>query len=182
MLFGNKINLRFVKEKDLKELLPLLETLPFKYDGFLDKIEPEHLFIEKFNKNGFWSEKDGMMLILDKKNNILGSLFLKKYDLYQSFDIKYAIFKEEDRNKGYVTEALSLFVAYIFSIKNVNRLQLSIPDYHRASIRVAQKCGFKFEGIARGAAFNKGKYIDLCIYSILRSECVNIEKIYENYV
>lgn len=182
MIIGENLNLKLVKEKDLKELLPLLETLSFTCDGFLDKLEPEHLFFEKFQKNGFWSEEHGMMLVVDKRNNILGALFLKKYDLYQSFDIKYAIFKEEDRSKGYMKEALPLFVAYLFSTKKINRLQLAIPDYHRASIAIAQKCNFKFEGIARGSAFNKGKYIDLCIYSMLREECENIEKLYATQV
>lgn len=179
MIEGEKVNIRLVKEKDLKELQPLLETLSFTCDGFLDKLEPEHLFLEKFQKNGFWNEKDGMMVIVDKKNNIIGALFFKKYALYQSLDIKYAIFKEEDRNKGYMKEALPLFSAYLFSTKKINRIQLAIPNYHRASIAIAQKCTFAFEGIARGAAFNKGKYVDLCIYSMLRDECQNIDQLYK---
>ena len=63
--------------------------------------------------------------------------------------------------------------------ESLSWLQLAIPDYHRASIAVAQKSGYKFEGIARGATFNKGQYVDLCIYSMLREECQNIENLYD---
>lgn len=180
MIIGKKINLRLVKEKDLGELQNLLETLSFTCDGFLDKLESQHIFLDRFQRNGFWGEKEGMMVITDKKDFVIGAMFMKKYDLYQSYDIKYAIFKEEDRNKGYTKESLSLFSAYLFSTKRINRLQLAIPDYHRASIAVAQKSGYKFEGIARGATFNKGRYVDLCIYSMLREECQNIENLYAN--
>jgi RimJ/RimL family protein N-acetyltransferase len=39
-----------------------------------------------------------------------------------------------------------------------------------ASRRVAEKCGFKLEGIARGAMFHRGQNYDLEMYSILRAE------------
>lgn len=182
MIFGKKIKLRLVKEKDLPKLLPLLEKTACRSEGFLDNLEPEHVLCSKWKENGFWQDSLGMMLIVDKKDNIVGALSFRKSDLYNYIDVKYIIFDEEDRGKGYMKEALSLFSAYLFSTKETNRLQLAIPDYHRASIAVAQKCGYKFEGISRGASFSKGKYIDMCIYSTLREECKNIDKLYENQI
>ena len=182
MIIGKKIRIRLVREVDLSELLPFLQESVYRFDGFIDKLEPEHILYDKFKKKGFWEEESGMMLIVDKKENILGALVFNKSDIYHAIDIKYAIFNEDDRGKGYMKEALCLFSAYLFSVKQINRLQLTIPDYHRASIAVAQKCGYKFEGIARGASFNKGKYIDLCIYAMLRDECKSIEKLYENEI
>ena len=180
MIIGTKIRIRLVKHNDLKELIPLLQASVYKFDGFIDKLEPEHILYEKFQQKGFWEETSGMMLIVDRKENILGALIYKSSDLYQSIDIKYAIFDEEDRGQGFMKEALSLFSAYLFSTKQANRLQLSIPNYHRASIAVGQKCGYVFEGIARGASFNRGKYIDLCIYAMIREECKSIENLCSN--
>jgi RimJ/RimL family protein N-acetyltransferase len=39
-----------------------------------------------------------------------------------------------------------------------------------ASKRVAEECGYKFEGVARGAVFHRGAYRDMEVYSILRQE------------
>ncbi len=77
-----------------------------------------------------------------------------------------------------MSEALNLFSIYLFATRKVYRLQLAIPDYHRASIAIAQKCGYTFEGIIRQAMFARGKYIDLCLYSLLRTECKNIERLF----
>lgn len=182
MIVGKKIKIRLVKQGDLELLIPLLQESIYKFEGFIDTLEPEHILYEKFQKKGFWEDKSGMVLIVDRKENILGALIYKSADFNNSIDIKYSIFEEEDRNQGFMQEALSLFSSYLFSTKQINRLQLSIPDYHRASIAVGQKCGYTFEGIARGASFSKGKYIDLCIYSMLRDECKMVDKLYEKSV
>jgi [ribosomal protein S5]-alanine N-acetyltransferase len=180
MIVGKKIKLKLVKEKDLPKLFTLLEQTSFRCEGFIDTLSPEHLLYEKWKQKGFWQEDNGIMLIVDKKENIVGALMFRKCEIYHQIDIKYIIFEEEDRGKGYMKEALLLFSSFLFSTKEINRLTLAIPDYHRASIAVAQKCGYKFEGISRGAYFSKGKYIDMCIYSCLRDECKNIDKLYEN--
>ena len=172
MISGEKIKIRLVKEKDLDELFSRLQNAAYRFEGFISKIEPEHIMREKFQKHGFWQKDSGMMVIVNQKDHVLGCLVYQNCDVYHAIDIKYAIFEDEDRGKGYMKEALKLFSSYLFAIKEINRLQLAIPDYHRASIAVAQKCGYKFEGIARGAAFSKGRYIDLCIYAKLRDEAI----------
>jgi RimJ/RimL family protein N-acetyltransferase len=180
MIVSDKVRIRLVQKKDLEKLIPFLQESVYSFEGFIDKLEPEHILYDKFIKNGFWEENRGMMLIVDRKENILGALLFNKCNLFHAIDIKYIIFDKEDRGRGYMKEALGVFVTYLFFTKQVNRLQLAIPNYHRASIAVAQKCGFKFEGISRGAAFSKGCYIDLCIYAMLKEECKNVEKINES--
>jgi RimJ/RimL family protein N-acetyltransferase len=51
-----------------------------------------------------------------------------------------------------------------------------VDPLNLASKRVAEKCGFKFEGIARGSFFHKGKNHDSEVYSILRDEVVLSEE------
>jgi RimJ/RimL family protein N-acetyltransferase len=58
----------------------------------------------------------------------------------------------------------------LFTIKKINRLELKIMPANTPSKRVAEKCGYKFEGVARGAMFHRGIYQDLEVYSILRQE------------
>ena len=109
-------------------------------------------------------------MILDSQERMLGYIKFKKKQFEDSFELAFFIFSSKDRGKGLMTEALNQFCSYLFTTRRVNRLQLSIPDYNRAAIAVAQKSGFVFEGIARQALFSKGKYIDLCRYALLREE------------
>jgi ribosomal-protein-alanine N-acetyltransferase len=52
----------------------------------------------------------------------------------------------------------------------IERLQMQIHPENLASKRVAEKCGFKLEGTARGALFHRGKNCDAEVYSLLRTE------------
>ena len=52
----------------------------------------------------------------------------------------------------------------------VHRLQLVIVPANAPSRRIAEKCGFTLEGIARGAFFNDGRSQDVLLFSLLRSD------------
>ena len=47
---------------------------------------------------------------------------------------------------------------------------LIIAEGNIASERVAQKCGFTYEGTARQAMFARGRHFDMKLYSLLRHE------------
>ncbi|NGX32778.1 MAG: hypothetical protein K1060chlam4_00830, partial [Candidatus Anoxychlamydiales bacterium] len=52
-------------------------------------------------------------------------------------ELKYIIFDEKNRGKGFMKEALKVFSSFLFYNRKINRLRFAIPDYHRASIAVA---------------------------------------------
>ncbi len=174
MIEGSKINIRMLCEKEVDLYFYLCRDFFFKESCFFSPayLSSKHSFLEKFKENALWGELEGVALIVDKEDekNIIGSLWFQKAPAFDAFEISYAIFKKENRGNGFMGNALFLFTSYLFYTKKINRLQLYIPDYNRAALSVAKKCGYIFEGIARKAFFNKGKYIDVCLYSILREE------------
>ncbi|NGX55918.1 MAG: putative ribosomal N-acetyltransferase YdaF [Candidatus Anoxychlamydiales bacterium] len=178
MIESHLLKIRPIKEKDLDVLYALLEQSILKNEFFPKNIESEYKFKRNFLENGLWDENDASTIITNLKDEIIGMITYQRAALIDALEIKYIIFNEKNRGRGFMKEALNLFSKYLFSTKQINRLQLAIPDYHRASIAVAQKCGYIFEGIARGALFSKGSYLDLCIYSMLRDESKNIDKLF----
>jgi ribosomal-protein-alanine N-acetyltransferase len=80
------------------------------------------------------------------------------------------VFDPHHRGQGIMTEALSLCVDYLFQSTKIHRVQLIIAEGNIASERVAQKCGFTYEGTARQAMFARGRHSDMKIYSLLRHE------------
>lgn len=177
MLTGMNIELRTVKEADLTELYLFFASIRMKGEYLSSELLSEHQFRLNFYETGFWSEEKGT-LVVTLRGQVVGAIWFERQMFFDCLDLHFYIFKFEDRRKGYMKEALSLFSSYLFATKKIQRLQISIPDYSKSSLRLAQKCGFQFEGIARSALFHRGIYLDLCIYSLLRSECKDIGNIY----
>lgn len=169
MIEGKNIQLRTVKEKDLPDLYFFLDSIRLKGEYLPGIVLSEHQLKNDFFQTGFWEETKGTILICVKER-LYGAIWFEKQPLLDCLDLHFYIFRPEDRGKGVMSEALPLFCSYLFDTKKIHRLQISIPDYSKAALRIAQKSRFQFEGIARGSFFQKGQYLDLCIYSLLRSD------------
>lgn len=57
-----------------------------------------------------------------------------------------------------------------FNTYDLHRIQVEIPDYQTGTLRAARKLGFVDEGVKREAALKRGKWVDVLILSMLRSE------------
>lgn len=73
-------------------------------------------------------------------------------------------------NKGIMTEALREVIRYSFAECGIHRLEAQHETTNPASGAVMRKCGMRHEGTLRGRLNNKGKYVDVELYSILRDE------------
>ncbi|MHA1706599.1 MAG: GNAT family N-acetyltransferase, partial [Promethearchaeota archaeon] len=65
---------------------------------------------------------------------------------------------------------LKLLINHIFSNYEFERIELDVFEYNLRAIRCYEKIGFVKEGIKRNAIFKKGKYQNIVMMSILRSE------------
>jgi len=71
-------------------------------------------------------------------------------------------------NKGIMTKALPAFAQLVADQLGIIRLEATIFDYNTSSIRVAEKCGFNYEGTLKKAYFKDGKYIDGKLYALVK--------------
>jgi len=171
MIMGSKVILRTIREADLDTLFDLMSDIRNRGEYFPRHLRPESLTKKEFRETGFWSKTKGSLLICDLENRIVGQIyFFKEPSYYNGLELGYILYDEESRNQGYVSEAVSLLLDFLYSTKNINRIQVLILSANIASKRVAEKCGFKFEGIARGAVFHNGANRDVEVHSILREE------------
>ncbi len=84
-------------------------------------------------------------------------------------EIGYWIGKEFE-GKGIVTTACREMITYAFQDLRMNRIDLrSMVNNHR-SRAVAERLGFKLEGILRQQAILRGEPLDMAMYSLLRDE------------
>ncbi len=74
-------------------------------------------------------------------------------------------------NKGIMTEAAKAVTDYLFAEVGVNRIEISHAVKNPASGRVAQKCGYEYEGTRREFfKTSAGEFLDSAFYGIIRSD------------
>lgn len=173
MLVGEKVTLRPVLEKDLDTLYDFHIQVDNRGSYYPRSILSQPVFRKQFQEDGFWSKDEGTLLIVDSAGTILGHIeFFKTVNYLDEYELSYRIYDPAQRGKGYMSEALRMMVRYLFETKQVNRIRLMIHPENAPSRRLAEKCGFKFEGIARGAWYNNGRHHDLTVYAILHDEVI----------
>jgi RimJ/RimL family protein N-acetyltransferase len=80
--------------------------------------------------------------------------------------------KRDARGGGVATRALRLVASWALAQPGVKRLQLRADTENEASWRVAEKAGFRREGVLRAARYNPrlGRRSDFALYSLLPGE------------
>jgi RimJ/RimL family protein N-acetyltransferase len=63
----------------------------------------------------------------------------------------------EARGRGVATRALALAARWAFTGPGLHRLELDHAVGHEVSCKVAERCGFRYEGTLRGAVFEAGR-------------------------
>ena len=75
------------------------------------------------------------------------------------------------RNQGIMTEAVQAVIDYLFDVVGFHRIVIEHAANNPASGKVAQKCGFKMEGVARESYQNAaGEFGDIVSYAILQTD------------
>ncbi|HET7599555.1 MAG TPA: GNAT family protein [Gemmatimonadales bacterium] len=72
--------------------------------------------------------------------------------------------------RGYATEATGALVRHAFDELGLNRLQAHHMVRNPASGRVLEKAGFRREGVLRERVYRWGRFEDVVVYGILRSD------------
>lgn len=126
-------------------------------------------------------ESNNVWAIVYKENNkMIGSIGLHK-DIHRNpEDIRMLgyVLSEKYWGKGITTEAAKEVIRYAFEDLNLSLISIQHYPHNIRSMRVIEKCGFKYEGTLRYAAkiFN-GSVYDLMCYSLTKDEWESYRKI-----
>jgi RimJ/RimL family protein N-acetyltransferase len=107
---------------------------------------------------------------LKGEREIIGIAGLKDINLLNQSAEFYVKIDPSYQGRGYGTEATKLMLRYGFMELNLNRIQTQDMEENIGGWRADEKAGFKYEGSLREAILRFGKYHDVRVYSILRSE------------
>ena len=77
---------------------------------------------------------------------------------------------QDFEGNGIVTRACEKVIAYGFQRLRLNRIELKCGTGNQKSAAIPQRLGFTKEGVLREAELVNGRFIDLYLFSLLRSE------------
>ncbi len=80
------------------------------------------------------------------------------------------ICEDEYLGRGIGTQALGLWVDYLFENSDVHRIGLDTWSFNQRMMHVAEKVGFVYEGAQRELREWQGERIDAVHYGMLRRE------------
>lgn len=162
---GNLVRLRTIRVPDLKAAT----AYPFS----LSATEPMTDLARAravHDETGFWTPKAGVVAF-ELTDRLVGTMqFYPASPTVHGFEIGYCLYDEDDRGKGYGSEALRLLSDLLFAQHaECHRLQLIIDVENFADARTVEHCGYAAEGTLRKAHYvAPDKFTDCLIYSRVR--------------
>ena len=110
------------------------------------------------------------VVVLKETGTVIGTIGFVWYSSENcSAELGYS-FSREYWNHGYATQALRAVIDISFQSLPLNRLEAQHDIRNPASGRVMEKSGLRQEGILRGRILNKGEYVDVALWAILRAD------------
>ncbi|MBL7811626.1 MAG: GNAT family N-acetyltransferase [Bacteroidetes bacterium] len=91
-------------------------------------------------------------------------------------ELGYGMNREEDKNKGYMSEALTPVLAFGFQDLNLHRIEALISPDNLPSRRLVEKAGFKEEGFVKEHYLRNGVYYSSILYAQLQEEWKELQK------
>ncbi|MDC6159347.1 GNAT family N-acetyltransferase [Bacillus cereus group sp. Bce005] len=105
-----------------------------------------------------------------KSNEIIGTCGFNSIDFENAkAEIGYDIAKAY-WGKGYAPEGISALLNYGFETLKLNRIEAKVEPANVNSIKVIEKLHFTFEGTLRQYEKSKGNFIDIKMYSLLKTD------------
>lgn len=77
---------------------------------------------------------------------------------------------ESAQGRGIMTECCRAVIDHCIGTWNLNRIEIRAVPANRRSCAVAERLGFKLDGVLRDVALLHDKFVDLAVYSLLARE------------
>lgn len=170
MINGEKIKLRALEPQDLDFLYQIendtnlweVSTTQTPYSKFVLK-----QYLDNAHRD-IYEVKQLRLVIADLESRAIGLIDLFDFDpKNKRAGVGIVISSEENRQKGYASEALKLLCRYAFTHLQLHQLYANIGEDNEKSIRLFEKSGFVKSGTKKDWNFYNGKFQDEHLYQFI---------------
>ena len=174
MIYGQRIRLRGIERSDLPCFQAWLND-PEVREGLstylpLSMAEEEQWFERMLRMD---PEEKPLAIELKEENGwrLIGDVgFFNLEWANRSAELGIFIGDKSVWNKGYGSESVQVLLKHGFETLNLHRIYLRVYSTNPRAIRSYEKVGFVLEGTLREAVYRHGRYADVHIMSVLRSQ------------
>lgn len=169
---GERVNLRPMRREDIE--------LAVKYQADEDVTNNYFMGMNLFPTRDMWekwyegiaADSEGFSFAVESKAGVyIGSCHTMWLN-WKNRTTYFAVYigHPDYRSKGYGTEALKLFLSFLFNELGLRKVKLNVFTFNQRAVRCYEKCGFKVDGINRKELYRDGKYHDNLAMSITKEE------------
>jgi len=174
---GEKVVLRSITYEDYHSLWKWIhgEKNPEwkKWDAPYFSLEPKtyEQFCEEMERLLKEEEQVPKRLLIEVNEQIIGTVsYYWEHKESNWLEAGIVIYNPDYWNGGYGTEALKLWIDYLFEKMPLVRVGITTWSGNKRMIRCAEKLGLKLEGRLRKCRLYNGKYYDSIRMGVLREE------------
>jgi RimJ/RimL family protein N-acetyltransferase len=176
MIYGERVRLRATERDDVKKFYDWVNDPDVtRYLSLylpMSTVDEENWF-DAMTKR----DQNEKTLVIEVRNGnewkTIGNCGVFGIDYVSRFgELGIMLGEKDEWNKGYGTEVMLLLVRHCFDTLNFNRVYLRVYAENLRAKRSYEKSGFVEEGRLRESVYKQGKYDDVIIMSILRSEWI----------
>ena len=169
------VQLRPFREADLDLLYrgatdPAFST-PFQWFGF----KSPDAVRRRWDEDGFLEKDPHYLVVAEGDGGAVGHVMWREPERggFGNWEIG-VLLGPEHRGRGIGTAAQRLLVEHLFATTTAHRIWAGTESENLAEQRSLEKCGFRREGLLRGAVFRDGRWRDSFIYGMLRDDLAGL--------
>lgn len=165
--------LRKLEKKDAAGMLEWMHDKEIQQNFRTNMLSRDYGDAFSFIENALVKPENGKDIhyaIVDDKDEYLGTISLKNFDL-RAGKAEYAIcLRRKAQGKGIARTATNQLLKKAFEEFGLERVYLNVLADNEKAIHLYEKCGFRFEGEFRRHLFLDGEYKNLRWYGLLKEE------------
>lgn len=172
-LTTNRLRLRALREKDAPVLLSIFSnphTMKYYGSEQMSGLEEIEGLLMSFKKGFEQKQAIRFGIEVRERGELIGTCGFHNWaKRVNRIEMGYELTQTEE-GKGYMTEALSAIIPFAFQQLDMNRIGALIHPNNAPSRKLITKLGFQQEGLLRDYVLAGGEYMNLIMYSLLKSE------------
>ncbi|HBJ01011.1 GNAT family N-acetyltransferase [Lysinibacillus sp. UBA5990] len=161
---------------DIFELYANENVVKYLPLNLFESVEDAMVEINWYEK--IFKEQIGLRWVIEeaKTKKVIGTCGYLNYEKeHNRIEIGYDL-KPDYWGQGIMQETLGKIIHFAFTSMEINKIEAKVEPENKASIRLLGKLNFCQEGVLRQHEFEKGKYVDLVLFSILKSEYIELNE------
>jgi RimJ/RimL family protein N-acetyltransferase len=170
---GNVV-LRLAAERDIPEILVAYQDDPHMHERLGEERPPSGAELGRRSERAEADRAGGLAVSLTilqpGSDDCVGEIRVHHFDWVNARAELGIWLAPQVRGRGLAARALRLACGWLFDACALERLQLLTEPDNEAMIATARAARFQFEGVLRGYGRERGRRVDLSIFSLLPSD------------